>query len=647
MARRWLLIICLLVATAAARAAEPQADASHLEQARKYVRQSERYLHHSQLKPGMKGYGLTVLDGVEIVRFEAKILSVLSGMAPQRDMILAILQGPDEENFLQTSGIIAGMSGSPVYVKGPDGKDRMIGAVAYGWFAEKKPICGIQPITQMLAVSGLIDKQGPEAGGQASAKAGRARPRQLRELTGKYLAPGKIDFGRLALGPGPETIESKGRIPRLPIPLAMGISDASRRQALSRSLEPMGFLPVPAAGLSAGSARELKDVSLQPGSAISVPLVTGDQDWTAVGTVTDVVDGHVLAFGHSFFGEGKSSFPMGPAYVHTVIPTFNSFKIGSTIRITGATYRDESVAVVGRQDLRCEMIPMTLRYRDDSIDREQTFRYRIVKDPSFSGMLSFALVSESFVSYTAPPEHHHVLYKVTADYGDFGTYSVENISGSVGPAWAASDLSRAVGALSDNAFAEPRYPRSIEVEVEVREGEISSALEELRLDSSLVQPGQTLTGTLKARPFREEPTSQRVSMQIPEDLPPGKYVLAATGLLEHLALQTRAMPHLYNPENERQLFEAIQRINAPGSQKLYLHLQRPEGGVALGAKALPKIPQSRASILAEASLPDVRTFQSLLTRTMDVDYLPEGNVTAEFTVQKHPDQAPLVGKERK
>jgi len=133
--------------------------------ARKYVEKSDRYLHHSLLRRGMEGYGLTVLEGVKPVRFKLKILSVMQRWAPHRDVILAMMS----EQNLEHTRIVAGMSGSPCYVRDPrDGRDKLIGAVAYGWFAQQDPMAGIQPITQMLAAGGAFDRHSPGAGKAAA-----------------------------------------------------------------------------------------------------------------------------------------------------------------------------------------------------------------------------------------------------------------------------------------------------------------------------------------------------------------------------------------------------------------------------------------------------------------------------------------------
>ncbi len=103
-----------------------------------------RYLFEDQITPGMKGYGLTVMHGGAIERFDVEVIDVVRNFSPGNNAILIRCSGLG----LEHSGIIAGMSGSPVFIH-----DKMIGAVAYGWGMSKDPIGGVQPIRQMLAIS--------------------------------------------------------------------------------------------------------------------------------------------------------------------------------------------------------------------------------------------------------------------------------------------------------------------------------------------------------------------------------------------------------------------------------------------------------------------------------------------------------------
>src|SRR5262249_2216841 len=82
-------------------------------------------------------------DGKGIQRFDVEVLGLLRRYAPRQDLILARVSGAGLEN----SGIIAGMSGSPIYIEG-----KLVGALAYGWPFSKDPICGITPIQSMLDI---------------------------------------------------------------------------------------------------------------------------------------------------------------------------------------------------------------------------------------------------------------------------------------------------------------------------------------------------------------------------------------------------------------------------------------------------------------------------------------------------------------
>ena len=96
-----------------------------------------------ELKPGMVGVGRTVFQGDQLQDFKVHILGVLRNViGPHRNLILAKLEGGP----LADTGVIAGMSGSPVYIDG-----RLVGAVSYslGQFS-KEPIAGITPIDEMV-----------------------------------------------------------------------------------------------------------------------------------------------------------------------------------------------------------------------------------------------------------------------------------------------------------------------------------------------------------------------------------------------------------------------------------------------------------------------------------------------------------------
>ncbi|WP_275936241.1 SpoIVB peptidase S55 domain-containing protein, partial [Sorangium cellulosum] len=95
----------------------------------------------SEVKPGMKGYGLTVFSGTTPEKFDVEVISTLRNFRPNQDLILIKTQHPR----LEIARTVAGMSGSPIYVNG-----KMIGAYAYGWLFGAEAIAGVTPIKSML-----------------------------------------------------------------------------------------------------------------------------------------------------------------------------------------------------------------------------------------------------------------------------------------------------------------------------------------------------------------------------------------------------------------------------------------------------------------------------------------------------------------
>ena len=138
-------------------------------------RDRSRYLSPDELRPGMKGVGRTVMSGTQIDTFELEVISVMhNAYYAKQDMVLIRCSGLN----LEHSGIIGGMSGSPCYIRDESGKERLFGAVAFGWTFNKDPICGVQPITQMMDIPEIWspDKRVRASTDEAPGGAEAARP---------------------------------------------------------------------------------------------------------------------------------------------------------------------------------------------------------------------------------------------------------------------------------------------------------------------------------------------------------------------------------------------------------------------------------------------------------------------------------------
>src|SRR5579883_3055694 len=300
--------------TASAAAVPPPVAATA---ARPSTERAPRTIPLTEIKPGMTGYGLTVFQGTRPERFAVKVIGILHNFLPQQDIIL--IESDDER--LKHSGIVAGMSGSPIYLIGPDG-DRLAGALAYGWHFAKDPIAGVTPIGSMLA-----ELERPLRGREHTPVAEAANDARFRERTTPNLVA--------ASAPDPS---SPSLVPAA-VPLSLSGFAAPAFEELTKWLAPYHVTPLAAGG--AAPAHADGPTRFEPGSSISVDLIRGDMSATATGTVTWVDGDKVLAFGHPMFNLGEIYLPISTAEVHTVLSAVSSsFKIASPLRELGTLVQD-------------------------------------------------------------------------------------------------------------------------------------------------------------------------------------------------------------------------------------------------------------------------------------------------------------------
>jgi hypothetical protein len=230
-----------------------------------------------QVKPGMKGKGRTVFLAGDIEEFDVLILGIIANNQPKRNIILAKFSG----RGLEQTGIIQGMSGSPVYIDG-----KLIGAVAYSFPFSKEPIGGITPIGEMLAVA--------EEPGPAKPSGVPSLPLQSSLSLADVIGAAKE---RLGVRPAVFT-QGQALIP-IGIPLIFGGFSRGVIEEARSLFSGWGFSPTNwgASGQTFGDA-QTAGVTLREGDPIAVELVGGDLRVAAVGTVSHVDGDRVLAFGH-------------------------------------------------------------------------------------------------------------------------------------------------------------------------------------------------------------------------------------------------------------------------------------------------------------------------------------------------------------
>jgi hypothetical protein len=316
------------------------------------------------IRAGMHGIGKTVFSGDKVDDFQVEILGVLENTGPKQSLILARLSGGP----LEHTGVMQGMSGSPVYING-----KLIGAVAMAFPYAKDPIAGIRPIEEMLTVDTAAQLQKPQLARVLQNKA---------NLASFFPEP-------------PSAGSGDTRMTEVATPLSVsGFTQTAVDQFLPQ-MRKLGLEP--RQGLSTGGASENRmgdPALLKPGSMISVELMTGDMSVGADGTLTAIDGNRVYAFGHRFLAVGPTELPFTRSEVITLLANVNSsFKISSSHELMGVISQDRNTAIEGSLGTRAAMVPLDIAVTQDT-KQTASYHMQMVNDRFLSPfLLQMALFS--------------------------------------------------------------------------------------------------------------------------------------------------------------------------------------------------------------------------------------------------------------
>src|SRR6266567_6169816 len=322
----------------------------------------------NQIHAGMRGYALTVFEGVKPESMDVEVLGVLKNAnGPKGDIVLVRLGGAKAEY----TGVVAGMSGSPVYLNG-----KLAGALAFriGEFS-KEPIAGVTPIADMLEINAL-DKSPAE-------EAAATKP-SVTNAAGKTASPG--DSTALPNS----TQDFATYLKPIDAPLVFnGFSEDTVHRFASRFAS-AGVIPVMGAGSVSG---DKQPEPLEAGSAVSAILVRGDMDIAATCTVTYIDPQRLLACGHPLLQFGSVDLPMTKAYVLATLPSpLNAFKIVNTTEPVGAFVQDRHTGIMGVFNKQPDMIPVTLTIHGAPGSPQKDFHYEVLNNPRLSPVAIMATV---------------------------------------------------------------------------------------------------------------------------------------------------------------------------------------------------------------------------------------------------------------
>jgi hypothetical protein len=532
----------------------------------------------SEIRRGQQGVAYTVFEGTRPEPMGVEILGVLrNAIGPRLDMILARLEGPKADY----TGVVAGMSGSPVYIDG-----RLVGALAYriGQFS-KEPIAGITPISEMLGVteqSGPPDTEIAEAALQPTA-------------AGMGATPGS------ALGVMGQTSGlAAGLIQPMATPLVFSGFNSAALQ-LWKEHAPAGLMPVE--GIGGSESNEKQPGPLMPGSAVSAVLIRGDLDIAATCTVTYVDPKRMLACGHPITQFGPVSMPMTKAdVVATLASPLDSFKIINTTETIGSITEDRESAIMGVFGKPARMIPVTLRVTGDGAGAQagtghEALHFEVIDQPLITPMAVMVAVYQGLMEENAYSAETTYRVQGAVKLGGYPTVKLNSLVAPTDALPANLQAALALGErferLYDNAAR--RTPiESVDLEVAAIPRRLTAEIQSAHTNRIEVHPGDTVTVEATILPWHGEPRNVRVPVRLPPNLPEGpvRLLVSDGGTLDRL---------LHPPQFNAQPLDVAATIaqlnSAHPSDQLYVTLLAPEPQAAVDGRTLTSIPLSLANVL--------------------------------------------------
>ena len=548
-----------------------------------------RFFPVEELRPGMTAVGRTVFEGERLDEFKVHILGVLRNViGPKRDLILARLEGGP----LANAGVIAGMSGSPVYIDG-----RLVGAVSYslGEFS-KEPIAGITPIAEMIADATLASprRQLPrvEVAGTLTPESFQASLRQAFSLTRPFAqSPGDVQvLGDVSAGLG--TL-----LRPIATPLSLGGFDPSIVAPVTSIFHEQGFVPMLAgAAQSPASTRAASAPRLRPGDPIGVALMSGDLEIGATGTVTDIDNDRIYAFGHPFYGLGPTQFPLTRAYVHAVLPSLQaSQKIASTGEVIGVISQDRATTIAGTLGKGPTMIPIKLTLNNTERGFKKTFTMAIVNDELFTPILAYMSILNTLQSYERQNGVGTYALKGSANIKNHGAIAFEDLfTGDQPSSGAASSVVGPINFLLRNSFEGVEF-EGLNLEIDASEQPRSATLERAWVDSTRIKAGTTVDLKVLLRTYRGEEITKSVPIRIPANATGSVSIMVADAVR---LSQWEARELQLQPAQTRGLPQMIRLLNdAKKNNRLYVRMVTRDGGAVVRGESLAALPPSVLAVM--------------------------------------------------
>lgn len=512
----------------------------------------------SEIKRGMKGYGLTVFEGTEPGRFDVEVIDVLHNFRPQQELILVKTHHPR----LEVAKVVAGMSGSPIFING-----KMVGAYAYGWTFGREPVAGVTPIRSMLDDLERPLPKNIDGIPLGALPPPRAHYKPTRPaVSGGHHYQGEVGsydvkrHAREVASARSKFVSGKhGALAPVSTPLLMGGMTAGSMALAEELLGPLGLEPLQAGG--GGKPDPNAPKRFVNGGAVGIQLIRGDMSATGLGTVTRVEGDKLVAFGHPMMNGGVTNLPTAIGRILWFLASdMRSFKIGMPVRDIGAMVNDRQASIVVSHSVKAPVIPVTLKVKGAPGAPYTDWNFEVAHEKFMTP--AFMAVALGNALQTTAAERQDVSWTVKArlKVKDHGEILLEDQGVAIGGTpderdFARSPLIQAAGSILNNPW-EPAILLGADVEIELSYERQILRLRGAELLSPEVDAGEPARVRLTFEPYSGPAQTRVVAVPLPRHL--AGETVTITFAPGYTVERERAAP-----ENLRDLVRNLESLSYP------------------------------------------------------------------------------------
>src|ERR1700722_1466662 len=539
----------------------------------------------SQIQPGMKCVVYTIFTGDEIETVDLVVLGVLhNAIGPKQDIILVQLLGEKVEH----TGVVAGMSGSPVYYGG-----KLVGALSLklGAFT-KEAIGGVTPIENMLDVEKAPE---PAAIAPPPASAASAQPTNIGNIFSAPRIPLPENFAR-------QTSAGSGQfLGPIETPLiSTGLYPETIAQ-FSKQLSAWGMTMM-AGGTAAPSS---EDAQLKPGDMVGVELIRGDLSITPGCTVTTVDHGKILACGHPIFSFGNVSMPLARAHVLTTLASaMASTKIITTGGTIGTLTQDRVTAIAGHLGDGPPMIPVDVTLVAG--DAQKQFHFEVIESPQLTPVLVALATYNGIVGNAAYGEGSTLQLDGEIAIKGHTTVALKDLFAPTdvpvpGGFFVATDVQGIFAQIYSNPYEIP-HVAGIHLRVTALPLRRAATIDDAWVEANEVRPGQTVNVKVQLRPYRGATFVQEFPITIPMQAARGPLQLVISDAeTVNRTVQSLAASSQGQLPGLEELIKLMNRAHQ--NDRLYATLLQPTPTLMVEDKVMPNAPASAINVLDQRQSP--------------------------------------------